>query len=79
MEHAWGNIEDIKKIAPKILVAVAGGVRLDKVPVALSQGADILVVGRAITNAKDVREVAEQFINSLNKPEIDQFRVMTDF
>lgn len=78
-EHAWGNIAEIKNIAPKTLVAVAGGVRLDKVPVALSQGADILVVGRAITNAKDVREVAEQFINSLNKPEIDQFRVMTDF
>ncbi|WP_011305956.1 bifunctional 5,6,7,8-tetrahydromethanopterin hydro-lyase/3-hexulose-6-phosphate synthase [Methanosarcina barkeri] len=78
-EHAWGNIAEIKKIAPKILVAVAGGVRLDKVPVALGQGADILVVGRAITNSKDVREVAEQFINSLNKPEIDQFRVMTDF
>ncbi|HWQ47403.1 MAG TPA: bifunctional 5,6,7,8-tetrahydromethanopterin hydro-lyase/3-hexulose-6-phosphate synthase [Methanosarcina sp.] len=78
-EHAWGNIAEIKNIAPKTLVAVAGGVRLDKVPVALSQGADILVVGRAITNAKDVREVAEQFINSLNKPEIDQFRIMTDF
>ena len=78
-EHAWGNIAEIKKAAPKALIAVAGGVRLDKVPVALSQGADILVVGRAITNAKDVREVAEQFINSLNKPEIDQFRIMTDF
>ena len=78
-EHAWGDIAEIKKVAPKALIAVAGGVRLDKVPVALNQGADILVVGRAITNAKDVREVAEQFINSLNKPEIDQFRIMTDF
>ncbi len=78
-EHAWGNIADIKKVAPKALVAVAGGVRLDKVPVALSQGADILVVGRAIAGARDIRESAEQFINALNKPEIDQFRVMTDF
>jgi bifunctional enzyme Fae/Hps len=78
-EHAWGNIADIKKVAPKALVAVAGGVRLDKVPVALSQGADILVVGRAIAGARDIREAAEQFINSLNKPEIDQFRIMTDF
>jgi len=78
-EHAWGDIAEIKKVAPKALIAVAGGVRLDKVSVALNQGADILVVGRAITNAKDVREVAEQFINSLNKPEIDQFRIMTDF
>ena len=78
-EHAWGDIAEIKKVAPKALIAVAGGVRLDNVPMALNQGADILVVGRAITNAKDVREVAEQFINSLNKPEIDQFRIMTDF
>jgi bifunctional enzyme Fae/Hps len=78
-EHSWGDIAEIKKVAPKALIAVAGGVRLDKVPVALNQGADILVVGRAITNAKDVREVAEQFINGLNKPEIDQFRIMTDF
>lgn len=78
-EHAWGNIAEIKEVAPKALVAVAGGVRLDKVPVALSQGADILVVGRAIAGAKDIREAAEQFINALNKPEIDQFRVMTDF
>jgi bifunctional enzyme Fae/Hps len=78
-EHAWGDIAEIKKVAPKALIAVAGGVRLDKVPMALNQGADILVVGRAITNAKNVREVAEQFINSLNKPEIDQFRIMTDF
>ncbi len=78
-EHAWGDIAEIKKVAPKALIAVAGGVRLDNVSMALNQGADILVVGRAITNAKDVREVAEQFINSLNKPEIDQFRIMTDF
>lgn len=78
-EHAWGNIAEIKKIAPRTLVAVAGGVRLDNVPVALSQGADILVVGRAIAGAKDIREAAGQFINSLNKPEIDQFRIMTDF
>jgi len=37
------------------------------------------VVGRAITNAKDVRQVAERFIEGLSKEEIDQFRVMTDF
>ncbi len=78
-EHAWGSIEGIKALSPKILVAVAGGVRVDTIPAALSAGADILVVGRAITNSKDVRQVAEQFIEGLNKPEIDQFRVMTDF
>lgn len=77
--YAWGSIEDIKALSPKILVAVAGGVRIDTMPHALEAGADILVVGRAITNAKDVRQVAEKFIEGLNNPEIDQFRVMTDF
>ncbi|HJH30910.1 MAG TPA: bifunctional 5,6,7,8-tetrahydromethanopterin hydro-lyase/3-hexulose-6-phosphate synthase [Methanosarcinaceae archaeon] len=78
-EHAWGSIKGIKALSPKILVAVAGGVRVDTISDALGAGADILVVGRAITNAKDVRQVAEQFIEGLNKPEIDQFRIMTDF
>jgi bifunctional enzyme Fae/Hps len=78
-EHAWGNIDDIKALSPKILVAVAGGVRINTMPQALKAGADVLVVGRAITNAKDVRQVAEKFIEGLNNPEIDQFRVMTDF
>jgi bifunctional enzyme Fae/Hps len=78
-EHAWGNIDNIKALSPKILVAVAGGVRINTMPQALKAGADVLVVGRAITNAKDVRQVAEKFIEGLNNPEIDQFRVMTDF
>jgi bifunctional enzyme Fae/Hps len=81
--HAWGSIEGIKALAEKrsskILVAVAGGVRVDTIPDALGAGADILVVGRAITNSKDVRQAADQFIEGLNKPEIDQFRIMTDF
>ncbi|KXS44006.1 MAG: 3-hexulose-6-phosphate synthase [Methanolobus sp. T82-4] len=78
-EHAWGNIDEIKALSPKLLVAVAGGVRINTMPAALKAGADVLVVGRTITNAKDVRQVAEKFIEGLNNPEIDQFRVMTDF
>jgi len=77
--HAWESIKDIKKLSSKTLVAVAGGIRADTIPDALKAGADVLVVGRAITNAKDVRQAAEQFIESMNKPEIDQFRIMTDF
>ncbi|HQE86187.1 MAG TPA: orotidine 5'-phosphate decarboxylase, partial [Methanolinea sp.] len=57
----------------------AGGIRVDKVRDALSAGADIVVVGRAITASKDVRSAAELFLEQLNKEEIDQFRVMTDF
>ncbi|APH38439.1 bifunctional 5,6,7,8-tetrahydromethanopterin hydro-lyase/3-hexulose-6-phosphate synthase [Methanohalophilus halophilus] len=77
--YAWGSIEAIKELSPKILVAVAGGVRVHTIPDALKAGADVLVVGRAITNSKDIRQSAEQFVEGLNKPEIDQFRVMTDF
>ncbi|ADI74537.1 formaldehyde-activating enzyme [Methanohalobium evestigatum Z-7303] len=78
-EYAWGSIDAIKELSPKIMVAVAGGIRVDTIPDALKAGADIVVAGRAITNAKDVRQVSEKFLDVLNKPEIDQYRVMTDF
>lgn len=78
--HAWGNIGAIKKAAGgKLLVATAGGIRVPVVKDALKTGADILVVGRAITASKDVRHAAEEFLEQLNKEEIDQFRIMTDF
>jgi bifunctional enzyme Fae/Hps len=82
-EYQWGSIPEIKalaeKLSTKMLIAVAGGVRVDNISEALGAGADILVVGRAITNAKDVYQTAEMFIEGLAKEEIDQFRVMTDF
>ncbi len=78
-EHQWGSIPAIKALSSKILVAVAGGIRADTIQDALAAEADILVVGRAITNAKDVRQAAEMFIEGLSRDEIDQFRVMTDF
>ncbi|RZN31176.1 MAG: bifunctional 5,6,7,8-tetrahydromethanopterin hydro-lyase/3-hexulose-6-phosphate synthase [Methanosarcinales archaeon] len=82
-EYQWGSIPDIKALAEKqsknMLIAVAGGVRVDNISDALGAGADILVVGRAITNAKDVYQTAEMFIEGLAKDETDQFRVMTDF
>ena len=78
--HAWGNIGDLKKAAGgKLLVATAGGIRVPVVKEALKTGADILVVGRAITASKDVRHAAEEFLEQLDKEEIDQFRIMTDF
>lgn len=78
--HAWGNIKDMKTAAGgKLLVATAGGIRVPVVKEALKSGADILVVGRAITASKDVHHAAEEFLEQLNKEEIDQFRIMTDF
>lgn len=78
-EYAWGSIDAIKKASPKTFIAVAGGVKLDTIPLALKAKADILVVGRAITGSKDIRGTAEQFIARIGNPEIDQFRIMTDF
>lgn len=80
--HAWNNIPEIKALAwenRKLLVAVAGGIRVDTVGQALLAGADVIVVGRAITRSKDIRDMAEQFLSQLKQTEIDQYRVMTDF
>lgn len=80
--HAWQNILEIKALAKEgrnLLVAVAGGIRVDTESAALAAGADILVVGRAITRSKDIRDMAEQFLAGLKQTEIDQYRIMTDF
>jgi bifunctional enzyme Fae/Hps len=78
--HAWGDIAAMKKAAGgKLIVATAGGVRVNVVKDALKAGADILVVGRAITASKDIKRAADEFIEEMDKEEIDQFRVMTDF
>ncbi|MDT8358394.1 MAG: bifunctional 5,6,7,8-tetrahydromethanopterin hydro-lyase/3-hexulose-6-phosphate synthase [Methanomicrobiaceae archaeon] len=79
-KHRWGDIAEVRKAAgEKILVAVAGGIRQDIVKEAMKSGADILVVGRAITASKNVQNAAEGFLDEMNSEEIDQFRVMTDF
>ena len=80
--HAWQNISEMKALAKpdrKLLVAVAGGIRVDTVGQALAAGADVIVVGRAITRSKDIRDTAEQFLAGLKQTEIDQYRIMTDF
>ena len=69
--HAWGDIAAIKKAAGgKLLVATAGGVRVNVVKDALKAGADILVVGRAITASKDIKHSADEFLDKLEKEEI---------
>jgi bifunctional enzyme Fae/Hps len=80
--HVWDQIPAIKALAKderKLLVAVAGGIRVDTEADALKAGADILVVGRAITRSKDIKDMAERFVAGLKQTEIDQYRIMTDF
>ncbi|MGB9660078.1 MAG: bifunctional 5,6,7,8-tetrahydromethanopterin hydro-lyase/3-hexulose-6-phosphate synthase [Nitrososphaerales archaeon] len=78
-EYAWGNIKEIKEVCGNVLIAVAGGIRVSNVKNALKAGADIIVVGRAITAAKDVTGAARAFLQEMGVEEVDQFRVMTDF
>ncbi len=80
--HAWQSIPEMKALAKdgrKLLVAVAGGIRVDTIGQALAAGADVIVVGRAITRSRDIRDMAERFLAGLKQTEIDQYRIMTDF
>ncbi|MEM4165318.1 MAG: bifunctional 5,6,7,8-tetrahydromethanopterin hydro-lyase/3-hexulose-6-phosphate synthase, partial [Nitrososphaerales archaeon] len=69
--YAWGNIKEIREVCGKVLIAVAGGIRLESVEAALKAGADILVVGRAITAAKDVTGAARAFLQKMGVEEVD--------
>ena len=61
--HVWGNIEGMREAAGgKLLVATAGGIRVENIRDAIAAGSNILVVGRAITASKDVRHAAEGFL-----------------
>jgi bifunctional enzyme Fae/Hps len=63
--YQWGNIPEIKDAIEGGLVAVAGGIKVPKVKEALASKADILVVGRAITCAKDVNGAARAFLREM--------------
>jgi bifunctional enzyme Fae/Hps len=73
-------VQGIKKACGgKALVAVAGGIGVTKVKEALASGADILMVGKAITHSKDIHGITGAFLQEMGVYEVDQFRIMTDF
>jgi bifunctional enzyme Fae/Hps len=74
-EGSW-NVKELKDAfkGKKILVAIAGGITPDKVPQALKQGADILIVGRYITQSKDIERAVREFIVKLPESEVDLLR-----
>ncbi len=78
----WINAGKIKEKF-NVLVGVAGGLKPENVGEAIKAGADILVVGRAITRARDIEGAARRFLTSMAEAkaihDTDQFRVMTDF
>lgn len=72
----WQLTGEIKKTfaGKKLLVAVAGGIDPTTTRQALEAQADILVVGRYITQSRDIRRAARDFLDQLG-PDMDLFRV----
>jgi bifunctional enzyme Fae/Hps len=66
MDHPWDLIQDLKSTYPDSLIAVAGGLNIDTSQRALKNGADIIVVGRAITQAEDIVKTTQSFLALLN-------------
>ncbi|MCW3991717.1 MAG: bifunctional 5,6,7,8-tetrahydromethanopterin hydro-lyase/3-hexulose-6-phosphate synthase [Candidatus Bathyarchaeota archaeon] len=75
-EPRWGYIGEIREAFEerKLLIAVAGGIRPITAQVALDAGADILIVGRYITQSRDVERAVRDFLPYL-RGDIDLFRV----
>jgi bifunctional enzyme Fae/Hps len=75
-EARWGYIAKIREAFKdrKLLIAVAGGIRPNTAQFALDAGADILIVGRYITQSKDVERSVREFLPLL-QGDIDLFRV----
>ncbi len=76
------RIQIIRKAFPdkKLLIAVAGGVVPETAKEALAQGADILIVGRYITQSKDIERAVREFLELTPnmREDIDLFRVHTE-
>ena len=61
----------------KFLVAVAGGITPETAREALEKGTDILIVGRYVTQSKDVKRAAREFleITQAMREDVDLYRV----
>jgi bifunctional enzyme Fae/Hps len=75
-EPRWGYIKEIREAFKdkRLLISVAGGIRPNTARIALDTGADILIVGRYITQSRDVERAVEEFLPYL-EGDIDLFRV----
>jgi bifunctional enzyme Fae/Hps len=76
------RIQIIRKAFPnkKFLIAVAGGIVPETAKEALEQGADILIVGRYVTQSKDIERAVRDFLELTPnmREDIDLFRVHTE-
>jgi len=84
----WGLVPKIKELyadqkkasgRDRVLVAVAGGIEPSTAVYALEQGADILIVGRFIASAKDVKFAMRRMLGVLpGYQDIDLKRIHTE-
>lgn len=67
LEKVDNSLEEIKKLkaSVKIPVAAAGGVNLETISYLKDAGADIFIIGRAITKAKDVTGTTKKFMETI--------------
>lgn len=72
-------IQEIKQTFKdkKFLVAVAGGIVPETAKEALAKGADIIIVGRYVTQSKDIERAVRDFLESTPemREDVDLFRV----
>jgi bifunctional enzyme Fae/Hps len=75
-ETRWGYIGEIREAFKdrKLLISVAGGIHPNTARIALDSGADILIVGRYITQSRDIERAVREFLPKLRE-DIDLFRV----
>lgn len=75
----WTLIREMKEAFKdkKFLVAVAGGITPETAPEALASGADIIIVGRYITQSRDVERAVREFLECTREmaEDIDLLRV----
>jgi len=75
----WDLIKEMRQAFQheRFLVAVAGGITPETAPEALANGANIIIVGRYITQSRDVERAVREFLKSTRDMalDIDLFRV----
>lgn len=75
-QHWWGDIRELKRKFKdkRLLIGVAGGIDPNNAIYALREGADIIIVGRDITQSKDVERSTRRFLDIM-QGDIDLHRV----
>ena len=75
-------IQEMRQTFPdkRFLIAVAGGIVPETAKEALEKGADVIIVGRYVTQSKDVERAVREFLELTPKmrEDIDLFRVHTE-